>query len=136
MPLGYALVEVPRSLWNNSKHGFTLQHAYFKSAKLSSEKAEAEENVDTVVESVLAASRSIPTNHDLRVCIETILRKVPLELVERASRNIQRSDISSTIIPSEKALVRLHKQVIKSLQTLQRTEALWTIQVNKVGIYI
>lgn len=132
MLLGYALVEVPRSLWNNSKHGFTLQHAYFKSAKLSSEKAEAEENVDTVVESILAASRSIPTNHDLRVCIETILRKVPLELVERASRNIQRSDLSSTIIPSEKALVRLHKQVIKALQTLQRTEALWAIQVNKV----
>lgn len=125
-------MEVPRSLWNNSKSGFTLQHAYFKTAKLSSEKAEAEENVDTVVESLLAASRSIPTQHEMRVYVETILRKVPLELVERASRNIQRSDISSTIIPLEKSLVRLHKQVIKALQTLQRTEALWTVQVNKV----
>lgn len=39
---------------------------------------------------------------------------------------------SSTIVPQEKALVRIHKQVIKSLQTLQRTEALWSVQVNTV----
>lgn len=129
---GYALVEVPRSFWNNSKPGFTLQYAYFKTAKLSSEKAEAEENVDDILESLQAASRVIPANHELRVCIETILRKVPLELFEKISNSATRSDLTSTIIPSEKALIRLHKQVIKSLQTLQRTEALWAVQVNKV----
>lgn len=124
---------MPRSLWNNSKPGFTLQHAYFKSAKLSSDKAEAEENVDDVLESLQAASRAIPANHELRSPIEEIIRKVPTELMEKASRNINRNDNSpSTIIPSEKALVRLHGSVIKSLQTLQRTEALWSVQVAKV----
>lgn len=132
--LGYALVEVPRSLWNNSKPGFTLQYAYFKAAKLSSDKAEAEENVDDVLESLQAASKSVPNNHILRPCVETILRKVPIELLERANRNYIRggTTITSTIVPSEKSLVRIHKQVIKSLQTLQRTEALWAIQVQKV----
>ncbi|KAH8367301.1 LMBR1 domain-containing protein 2 homolog [Drosophila serrata] len=136
--LGYALVEVPRSLWNNAKPGFALQYAYFKAAKLSTEKAEAEEHVDDILESLQCISRVIPNNHELRPCLETILRKVPIELQERASRNFARTGgsgmgaTSSTILPSEKALVRIHKQVIKSLQTLQRTEALWSVQVQTV----
>ncbi|KAH8359528.1 hypothetical protein KR093_007366 [Drosophila rubida] len=139
--LGYALVEVPRSLWNNAKPGFALQYAYFKAAKLSTDKAEAEEHVDDVLESLQCISRAVPNNHELRPCVETILRKVPIELHERASRNFSRSggngmggmgNTSSTIVPSEKALVRIHKQVIKSLQTLQRTEALWSVQVKTV----
>lgn len=136
--LGYALVEVPRSLWNNAKPGFALQYAYFKAAKLSTEKAEAEEHVDDVLESLQCISRAVPNNHELRPCVETIIRKVPIELQERASRNFSRTGgngmggTSSTIVPQEKALVRIHKQVIKSLQTLQRTEALWSVQVNTV----
>ncbi|XP_034484820.1 LMBR1 domain-containing protein 2 homolog [Drosophila innubila] len=136
--LGYALVEVPRSLWNNAKPGFALQYAYFKAAKLSTDKAEAEEHVDDVLESLQCISRAVPNNHVLRPCVETIMRKVPIELQERASRNFSRSGAngmggtSSTIVPSEKALVRIHKQVIKSLQTLQRTEALWSVQVKTV----
>ncbi|KAI8117578.1 LMBR1 domain-containing protein 2 like protein [Lucilia cuprina] len=133
--LGYALVEVPRSLWNNAKPGFTLQYAYFKAAKLSADKAEAEENVDDVLESLQGISRSVPNNHELRPCVETILRKVPIELQERAARNYSRGGNgggTSTIVPSEKALVRIHRQVIKSLQTLQRTEALWSVQVETV----
>ena len=74
--LGYALVEVPRGLWNNSKPGFTLQYAYFKLSKLSSEKAEAEEHMDDVLESLQTASRAIPTRHELRPALETIIRKV------------------------------------------------------------
>lgn len=129
------MVEVPRSLWNNSKPGFTLQHAYFKLSKLSSDKAEAEENVDDVLESLQSISRVVAVNEPLRPCIDTIIRKVPTELMEKASRNVNRGGSDSspgTAMPSEKALVRLHKQVIKSLQTLQRTEALWSVQVAKV----
>lgn len=48
--LGYALVEVPRGLWNSSKPGYTLNYSYFKAAKLSIEKYEAEETVDDVLE--------------------------------------------------------------------------------------
>ncbi|KAI9580433.1 LMBR1 domain-containing protein 2 homolog [Glossina fuscipes] len=133
--LGYALVEVPRSLWNNAKPGFTVQYAYFKLSKLNTEKAEAEENVDDVLESLQGINRAVPNNHELRPCVETIMRKVPNELLERAIRNYSRGGNgggTSTIVPSEKALIRIHKQVIKSLQTLQRTEALWSVQVETV----
>uniref|UniRef100_A0A1B0GEX5 LMBR1 domain-containing protein 2 homolog n=1 Tax=Glossina morsitans morsitans TaxID=37546 RepID=A0A1B0GEX5_GLOMM len=133
--LGYALVEVPRSLWNNAKPGFTVQYAYFKLSKLNTEKAEAEENVDDVLESLQGINRAVPNNHELRPCVETIMRKVPNELLERAVRNYSRGGNgggTSTIVPSEKALIRIHKQVIKSLQTLQRTEALWSVQVETV----
>ena len=47
---GYALVEVPRTLWNNSNRSFVLTRSYFKAAKLSSDKCEAEETVDDVLE--------------------------------------------------------------------------------------
>uniref|UniRef100_A0A1A9UYZ0 LMBR1 domain-containing protein 2 homolog n=1 Tax=Glossina austeni TaxID=7395 RepID=A0A1A9UYZ0_GLOAU len=133
--LGYALVEVPRSLWNNAKPGFTVQYAYFKLSKLNTEKAEAEENVDDVLESLQGINRAVPNNHELRPCVETIMRKVPSELLERAVRNYSRGGNgggTSTIVPSEKALIRIHKQVIKSLQTMQRTEALWSVQVETV----
>jgi hypothetical protein len=131
--LGYALVEVPRSLFNNSKTGFTLQHAYFKLSKLSSDKAEAEENAEDVLESLQSLNVLVPSHHDLRPCVEEILRKVPSELLEKARRTVRNdSGGSSSSVPSEKSLIRLHRQVIKSLQILQRTEALWNVQVEKI----
>lgn len=127
------MVEVPRSLWNHSKPGVTLKQAYFKLAKLSTEKADAEENVDDVLESLNVVSNVTPLNHELRPCIDTIIRKVPTELMERIKRNTNRYDGTQTnVVPTEKSLIRLHKQVIKSIQTFQRTEALWNVQVEKV----
>ena len=48
--LGYGLVELPRSVWNNAKHGHRLSSTYFKIAKLSVEKTEAEESLEDVIE--------------------------------------------------------------------------------------
>lgn len=115
-------MEVPRSLWNFSKSGYALQYAYFKLSKLSSEKAEAEENVEDVLESLQSVSVIVPNHHSLRPCVETILRKVPTELIEKAKRNIRGDGGNTNAVPSEKSLIRLHKHVIKSLQILQRTE--------------
>lgn len=126
-----ALVEVPRSLYNNSKSGYTLQHAYFKLSKLSSDKAEAEETAEDVLESLQSLNISVPSHHQSRPYVEVILRKVPTELMEKAKRSVRAGDGGSGI-PSEKSLIRLHRQVIKSLQVLQRTEALWNVQVEKI----
>lgn len=130
--IGYALVEVPRSLWAHSKPGVTLKQAYFKLAKLNIDKADAEENVDDVLESLNAVSQATPLTHELRPCIDTILRKVPTELMERVRRHGRNDGGQSNAVPTEKSLIRLHKQVIKSIQTFQRTEALWNVQVEKV----
>ena len=45
--LGYGLVEVPRSLWNASRRGRSLNYCYFKAAKLYSDMCEA---ADTLAE--------------------------------------------------------------------------------------
>lgn len=48
--LGYGLVEIPRSYWNASRHGHLLIKTYFKASKLMTEKADAEENLEDVME--------------------------------------------------------------------------------------
>lgn len=48
--LGYGLVEVPRSIWHSASTLHTLHHAYFRAAKLSQEKAEANEHVSDLLQ--------------------------------------------------------------------------------------
>lgn len=60
--LGYGLVEIPRSYWNASRHGHMLIKTYFKASKLMTEKADAEENLEDVMEvrtSRVLASRGL-----------------------------------------------------------------------------
>ncbi|XP_071453470.1 LMBR1 domain-containing protein 2 homolog [Hetaerina americana] len=155
--LGYALVEVPRSIWNSSRNEYMLRYAYFKAAKLNAEHSEAEETVEDVIESLQGACACIPYSyHPLYSSLETILSKLPPPLRERAerrwhpdgrgeeeeSRSVRKTqrkaadssdaDPASGVVASEKALVRLHRQVIKALQTQHRTEAQWKMQVERV----
>lgn len=48
--LGYGLVEIPRSYWEASRQGHLLIKTYFKAAKLMTEKADSEENLEDVME--------------------------------------------------------------------------------------
>ena len=48
--LGHGLVDVPRSYWNNAWQRSRLARAYFSLAKLSLEKAEAEEELEDVLD--------------------------------------------------------------------------------------
>lgn len=48
--LGYGLVEIPRSHWSGAKKGYLLMKTYFKAAKLMTEKADAEENLEDIME--------------------------------------------------------------------------------------
>ena len=67
--------------------------------------------------------------------IETILRKIPLEMMERIRRRrggtVETVDFGSDP-PTEKTLIKLHRQVIKALQTHHRTDTLWNDWTNKV----
>ncbi|XP_014215118.1 LMBR1 domain-containing protein 2 homolog isoform X2 [Copidosoma floridanum] len=129
--LGYALVEVPRGLWNASKPGYTLHYSYFKAAKLNIEKYEAEEHVDDVLESLQAANLAINPGHPFHYYLETIFQKIPAELKDKMNRRQLPAD-TPIDVPSEKILIRLHRNTIKSLQTLQRTETQWGILVDSV----
>ena len=48
--LGYGLVEVPRQYWRESQKGYRLMHTYFMLAKLSTEKSDADEDLEDVLE--------------------------------------------------------------------------------------
>ena len=48
--LGYGLVDIPRSCWLASRRGIMLNMSYFKVAKLSTEKSEAEENLEDTLD--------------------------------------------------------------------------------------
>lgn len=123
--LGYGLVEVPRNLWNRTERGYQLNRAYFKVAKLMQEKTDAEETLDDVLLSVHAISQIIGQADTRRPYVETILSKIPLEMMERIKR--RRTEVAfGNDPPTEKTLIRLHRQVIRALQTHHRTEAQWS----------
>ncbi|XP_041957635.1 G-protein coupled receptor-associated protein LMBRD2a [Alosa sapidissima] len=126
--LGYGLVEIPRSYWNASCHGHLLAKTYFKASKLMTEKADAEENLEDVMEDVRNASEAIKYNHPLRKCIDTVLRKSPTEYQEKMGRNMddyEDFDENRNPCPSKKSLVKLHKQVIYAVQRHNRTQVQW-----------
>uniref|UniRef100_A0A3Q2P0P7 LMBR1 domain containing 2b n=1 Tax=Fundulus heteroclitus TaxID=8078 RepID=A0A3Q2P0P7_FUNHE len=132
--LGYGLVEIPRSYWNASRHGHLLMKTYFKASKLMTEKADAEENLEDVMEEVRKVSESIKYNHPLRKCIDTVLRKCPIDYQEKMGRNMddyEDFDDKQNSYPTEKSLVKLHKQVIYAVQRQNRTRVQWQILLQQ-----
>ncbi|XP_068423085.1 G-protein coupled receptor-associated protein LMBRD2B isoform X2 [Clinocottus analis] len=132
--LGYGLVEIPRSYWDASRHGHMLVKTYFKASKLMTEKADAEENLEDVMEEVRKVSESIKYNHPLRKYIDTILRKCPVDYQEKMGRNMddyEDFDDKQNSYPSEKSLVKLHKQVIYAVQRHNRTRVQWQILLQQ-----
>ncbi|KAL4235670.1 LMBR1 domain-containing protein 2 [Mactra antiquata] len=130
--LGYGLVEIPRYVWNNAKHSYMLSRTYFKIAKQSTEKTEAEENLEDVLEEVKQASEKIRYNHSLRKHVETILEKCPESLKSSVSRTEDYEDYNKSIeTPSEKALVKLHRNVIYAVQTNKRHQTQWSMMMQK-----
>uniref|UniRef100_A0ACB8EP29 LMBR1 domain-containing protein 2 n=1 Tax=Sphaerodactylus townsendi TaxID=933632 RepID=A0ACB8EP29_9SAUR len=132
--LGYGLVEIPRSHWNGAKKGYLLMKTYFKAAKLMTEKADAEENLEDIMEEVRKVNESIKYNHPLRKCVDTILKKCPTEYQERMGRNMddyEDFEERPNTYPTEKGLVKLHKQVIYSVQRHRRTQVQWRILLEQ-----
>ena len=129
--LGYGLVEVPRNLWRSTQRGYQLTRAYFKVAKLMGEKTEAEEALDDALIALNAVSNVIGQADERRVHVETILMKVPVEMMDKVRRRRGETPFGSDP-PTEKSLTKLHAQVIKALQTHKRTEAQWDDLTNRV----
>ncbi|KAK3555281.1 hypothetical protein QTP86_014887 [Hemibagrus guttatus] len=132
--MGYGLVEIPRSYWEASKQGHLLIKTYFKAAKLMTEKADAEENLEDVMEEVRKVNESIKYNHPFRKYVDTILRKCPVEYQEKMGRNMddyEDFDDKQNTYPSERSLVKLHKQVIYAVQRHNRTQVQWQILLDQ-----
>ena len=108
-------------MWHSALPGPLLTRLYFKAAKLHAEKSEAEENLEDYLEALQAALNRISPSDPLRKHAETISDKLPLEWREHMKRKSVTGNQMSESELDEKALVRLHRQVKKSLALLEST---------------
>lgn len=129
--LGYGLVEIPRSYWLSSSHGYLLAKTYFKAAKMATEKAAAEENLADAMEDVAGVHESVRYNHSLRKCVDTILTKCPTEYREEMERNGESSGGEGSVPPSKRSLINLHKKVITAVQRHGQTQVQWSILLEQ-----
>ncbi|CAJ1068920.1 G-protein coupled receptor-associated protein LMBRD2B-like [Xyrichtys novacula] len=128
--LGYGLVEIPRSYWLSSSQGYLLAKAYFKAAKMATEKAEAEEHLANVMEEVASVHGSVRYNHNLRKCVDTILTKCPTEYQEEFGRDVESSG-EQNVLPTNRSLVQLHKKVISSVHRHRQAQVQWSILLDQ-----
>ncbi|GFO22287.1 lmbr1 domain-containing protein 2-like [Plakobranchus ocellatus] len=130
--LGYGLVDVPRTLWNWSKTEYMLSNTYFKIAKLSTEKTEAEEALEDVLEETRRVAEKIRYNHPLRKNMDVVLAKCPEST--RQSLRGKMDDFEDFNQPAdalcESTLVNIHKKVIRRSFIKQRTSIQWANLMN------
>lgn len=143
--LGYGLVEVPRSMWNRCNHTLALARTYFKISKLSAEKNEVVEQLEDVLEKVVASTRNINGSHPSRCYLDIILEKCPESMMRSSfppatppgyqdSEEVAAGDNESADT-SERYLAKLHSEVIRSLQAYHRTQAQWELVVVR-GLHL
>jgi len=133
--LGYGLIEIPRSCFENSQYERTLNYLYFKVAKLSAEKCEAEEKLEDALDEVQQAYESVVASQSVnKRYVDIILTKCPEDWREKLlNRTVEVSDRSRGtrgIAYNEKTLVRLHQNVIRASQARHRTKAQWDVLIK------
>jgi len=85
-----------------------------------------------VFQEVKQASEKIRYNHALRKHVDIILQKCPETLSSSISRNEDYEDYNKSIdTPSEKALAKLHRNVMYAMQTNQRHQTQWNMMMQQ-----
>uniref|UniRef100_H2YCN2 LMBR1 domain-containing protein 2 n=1 Tax=Ciona savignyi TaxID=51511 RepID=H2YCN2_CIOSA len=139
--LGYGLVEVPRGLWHAADNARCMAQTYFKLSKLSTEKQEAAEDLEDVLEEVKRISNVVRYNHPVRKYVSEIIQKCPEELRSKMSQGMddyedyESNDRSSNAVPSKNQLVKLHRKLIRAVQTQKRTNVQWRILMER-GLHL
>ncbi|XP_054466966.1 G-protein coupled receptor-associated protein LMBRD2B-like [Anoplopoma fimbria] len=129
--LGYGLVEIPRSYWLLSSHGYLLAKTYFKASKMATEKASVEEDLADVMEEVAGVHESVRYNHCLRKCVDTIITKCPTEYKEEMGRNVESACGEQNVPTTKRGLINLHKKVISAVQRHSQTQVQWSILLDE-----
>ncbi|XP_054154201.1 G-protein coupled receptor-associated protein LMBRD2-like [Oppia nitens] len=133
--LGYGLVEIPRSCFNVSHYGRSLNYLYFKVAKLSAEKCESDEKLDDVLDEIQTCLESLRGDHDpMRPYLDIIVDKCPLDwrhqMMNRLAQTSAQSVSYSGNTFNEKTLTRMHKNIIQAMQTNHRTHCKWNVLIT------
>merc|ERR1719427_216092 len=142
--LGYGLVEVPRTWWGSSDVHQTLRKNYFRLSKLSTEKQEATENYEDLLEENKQISNCVNYSHPYRKFINIIISKctddfqrqlldnhIDADDVTNSTSSRRNSDVIERSVPSEAGFVKLHKQLLQSTDTLRRTTVQYKICMDK-----
>jgi len=141
--LGYGLVEVPRNWWRCSHVAMETNRNYFKLSKLSTEKQEATENYEDLLEEIKQISSCVNYSHPYRKFINIIISKCPDDfqqslldnnsddVTNMTSQSRRNSDVIERSVPSEAGFVKLHKQLLQSSDTLRRTTVQYKICMDK-----
>jgi hypothetical protein len=135
--LGYGLVEIPKSVYESSRHNRRLNYFYFKVAKLSAEKCEADEKLDDALEQIQHTFDAIVATHQhLRPFIDVILEKCPEEwrkkLLAKYNNTQEISRGNRVVAYNEKDMVRLHANILKASQGHHRTHVQWNHLIDRV----
>ncbi|XP_026690403.2 G-protein coupled receptor-associated protein LMBRD2-like isoform X2 [Ciona intestinalis] len=139
--LGYGLVEVPRGLWHAADNAISMAQTYFKLSKLSTEKQEAVEDLEDVLEEVKKVSSIVRYNHPVRKYVSEIILKCPDDLQSQMSQGMddyedyENSGRSRNEVPSENSLVKLHRKLIRAVHTKKRTAVQWRILMER-GLHL
>lgn len=136
--LGYGLVEIPKSCFDTSRYTRTLSYLYFKVAKLSAEKIEAEEKLEDSLDEIHHAYNSAVSNNDrIKPYMAVIIEKCPVEwrtklFSQNETTRSNRGPTSTDHIYNEATCVRLHQNIINSLQAHHRTQTQFDHLIKKV----
>jgi len=132
--LGYGLVEIPRSFWHRSDINHQIDRHYFNLAKITEEKHEATEDVDTILTEVRKISDNTRFGHPLRRYVNIICKKCP-DSFQDSLCDTDYHEYNDANVPSERALIRLHKRLNKSMQRTQRTQTQFSLFLRRALFY-
>ena len=133
--LGYGLVEVPRVCWRRGDVRLLLRESYFKIAKLSLERSDAEDELQQIGEAVKRAANTIGERSEFTPHINEMLQKLPESISSRLNRrNLGRAGDDETEYFTDfsmKSLAKVHKKLIGALHRHQMAEARWQAAVAR-----
>ncbi|XP_055341186.1 G-protein coupled receptor-associated protein LMBRD2-like [Paramacrobiotus metropolitanus] len=134
--LGYGLVEFPRNFWKASDLEYQLAFTQFKLAKVRAEKADAEEETETVLEDIRQAVEKAPVSTRLRKDLNVIVAKCPEEFRLRvlnpnkigpppSNRFVRISTTTPDLVVNNALLVSLHTRLISALHKQFKITSVW-----------
>jgi hypothetical protein len=136
--LGYGLVRVPLAVYNQSRTAYTLARMQFRLSRLSHEKSDNDERLESLVDNVTKYCLQIRRTDPLRTSFERILRLVPEQYADRIASTMndyENNRITTshlTDLPTEKQLIQLHERLKASIHIQHRVQAMWKRMVNEV----
>ena len=129
MLLGYGLVAIPRSAWNNGNIKATLNYYYFKTVGIDQNLSDNKHDLTAAVEKANGYSQTSKQDSSLRKYIDAILSKCPESIQSGLARTKSYRDKQDYGPETKEALVELHQEIKKLVSEFHRSEWYWLIRV-------